>query len=262
MPPRGICPEREKEAALAREASPPTQPAAGSRTSSGAWRVVSLLVVIAALFAAALALDLGQRVAALRDWIDGLGAWGPVAFVVVYVVATIAMVPGSGPTAIAGGLFGSLWGTVCVSVASTLGAAACFLIARYFARDAVARWLRGSERFRKLDRLTETHGGWIVAITRLVPVFPFNLLNYGFGLTRVRFGTYVFFSWLCMLPGTAMYVVGTDALAKALERGEIPWLLIAVVAALLILLLAIGSAARRKLRAMERAAGEAHEESP
>jgi uncharacterized membrane protein YdjX (TVP38/TMEM64 family) len=67
--------------------------------------------------------------------------------------------------------------------------------------------------------MTERHGAIIVAITRLVPIFPFNLLNYGFGLTRVRFGTYLLWSFLCMLPGIALYVVGADALTRGLAEG-------------------------------------------
>ena len=76
--------------------------------------------------------------------------------------------------------------------------------------------------------MTREHGAIIVAITRLVPVFPFNLLNYGFGLTGVPFWTYVFWSWLCMLPWTILFVVGADTVTQALSQGRIPWLLILV----------------------------------
>jgi uncharacterized membrane protein YdjX (TVP38/TMEM64 family) len=92
----------------------------------------------------------------------------------------------------------------------------------------VGRWLSGNEKFRRLDRMTEQHGAIIVAVTRLVPLFPFNLLNYGFGLTRVPFWTYLFWSWLCMLPGTVVYLVGTDALIRAVTTGEIPWAAVGV----------------------------------
>ena len=76
------------------------------------------------------------------------------------------------------------------------------------ARDAVANWLSRSEKFQRLDKLTAEHGAIMVALTRLVPIFPFNLLNYGFGLTRVPFWTYVFWSWLCMLPATVVATCG------------------------------------------------------
>ena len=215
---------------------------------------VLLILVVVGLFIAATTLNVSEQLRQLRGWIDGLGAWGPIAFFAIYVLATVAMVPGSGPTVIAGGLFGSIWGTVLVSLASTTGAALCFLIARYFARDAVAGWLAGQRQFQKLDKLTETHGAWIVAITRLVPVFPFNLLNYGFGLTRVRFWTYVFFSWLCMLPGTVLYVVGADALVQGIKEGRVPWGLVGVVVGLVALLTVLGRFARRRLRSAEREA--------
>jgi len=222
---------------------------------SSVWRPLLLIAVLLALFVAARFFDLGARLTELRAWIDGLGTWGPLAFIAIYVLATLAMIPGSGPTVIAGGLFGSLWGTVYVSIASTTGAALCFLIARYMARGAVSDWLEGQERFRKLDRLTETHGGWIVAVTRLVPVFPFNLLNYGFGLTRVRFWTYVGFSWLCMLPGTLLYVAGADTVVQAVAEGRVPWAMLAFLVVLLGALVGIGVVARRKLRSAEEEAG-------
>ena len=138
-----------------------------------------------------------------------------------------------------------------MSVASTLGASLAFLIARYFARDATARWLAKREKFRKLDDLTQRHGAIIVAIVRLVPLFPFNFVNYGFGLTNVRFWTYVFWSWLCMLPGTILYVVGTDAVMQAIIRGEVPWTLVGVVIGVSILLVLLVRIARKRLREEE-----------
>jgi uncharacterized membrane protein YdjX (TVP38/TMEM64 family) len=135
-----------------------------------------------------------------------------------------------------------------VSIASTLGASLAFLVARYFARDAIARWLSKKKTFRKLDEMTEKRGATIVALTRLVPVFPFNLLNYGFGLTRVPFWTYVFWSWLCMLPVTIVYVVGTDAVTRAITQGEIPWSLVIGVAVAAVLLTFLVRLAKAKLQ--------------
>ncbi|MHA7839970.1 MAG: TVP38/TMEM64 family protein, partial [bacterium] len=94
------------------------------KSASPLWRPALLIVALVVLFVAARAFDLGQRVGELRAWIDSLGPWGPLAFIGLYVLATIAMIPGSGPTVLAGGLFGSIWGTVYVSLASTTGAAA------------------------------------------------------------------------------------------------------------------------------------------
>lgn len=100
--------------------------------------------------------------------------------------------------------------------------------------------------------MTKEHGAVVVAITRLIPIFPFNLLNYGFGLTGIPFGTYLAWSWLCMLPGTVLYVVGVDAVLSALSRGEIPWPLIAVATAAAVILIFLVNIARRRLRKKEK----------
>ena len=123
-------------------------------------------------------------------------------------------------------------------------------------------WLAGSERFARLDRLTGRHGAVIVAITRLVPLFPFTLLNYGFGLTRIRLRTYVFWSWLCMLPGTVLYVVGADAVARALVSGRIPWTAAGVAAGALALLAVLSLRLRRVLAAREERDGDGPEGGP
>jgi uncharacterized membrane protein YdjX (TVP38/TMEM64 family) len=150
---------------------------------------------------------------------------------------------------VAGALFGSYIGFITVSLGATLGASLAFLVARYFARDSVESWLSEKETFRKLDAMTEEHGAIIVALTRLVPIFPFNLLNYGFGLTRVRFSTYVLWSWLCMLPGTVLYVVGADAVTQAISQGKVPWSLVGLVVVTMAVLLVLAKYARRKLGA-------------
>lgn len=224
--------------------------------ANGWWRPVALLVFLAAVIVLARTFGLGERLGDLRDWIRGLGAWGPVVFVPLYTVAVVAALPGSALTVAAGALFGSVLGVLVVSIAATLGASLSFLIARYFARDAIARWLSTNETFRRLDQLTEQHGAIIVALTRLVPIFPFNLLNYGFGLTRVPFWTYVFWSWLCMLPGTILYVVGADALTQGIARGEMPWVLIGAMGGVGVLLAILVRYARRKLQNEERALPE------
>ena len=218
----------------------------------GWWRPVVLLTAIVAILVLAKVFGIGERLADLRDWIQGLGPWGPVVFVFLYTAAVVAAVPGSALTVAAGALFGSVLGVVLVINAATLGASLAFLISRYFARDAVARWLSKNEKFQKLDRLTEEHGSIIVAITRLVPLFPFNLLNYGFGLTRVPFRIYVVWSWVCMLPGTIIYVVGADAFIQGLAHGQVPWGLVAILGVVGVILTVLVRQARRILRERER----------
>jgi uncharacterized membrane protein YdjX (TVP38/TMEM64 family) len=143
---------------------------------------------------------------AALDWIGKLGPWGPVIFVGIYVVATVLFIPGSVLTLGAGAVFGVALGSVCVSISATLGATAAFLVGRYLARDAIARKIEKNEKFAAIDRAVADEGWKIVFLTRLSPVFPFTLLNYAFGLTRVRLGHYVLASWIGMMPGTVMYV--------------------------------------------------------
>jgi uncharacterized membrane protein YdjX (TVP38/TMEM64 family) len=217
----------------------------------GLWRPILLLVLIIAVLVLSSVFGLGEKLSLLREWIDSLGAWGPVVFALLYILAVVAALPGSALTVIAGALFGSLVGVIVVSIGATIGAGLAFLISRYFARDSVVSWLANKEKFQRLDQLTEKHGAVIVALTRLAPIFPFNLLNYGFGLTRVRFWTYLFWTWLCILPGTILYVVGTDVVVKAIAEGRIPWVLIGILAAAVVAIAILVRFANRRLRAKE-----------
>ncbi len=138
-------------------------------------------------------------------WVESLGVWGPVVFVVGYVVAAVAFVPGSILTLAAGAIFGLGKGVVIVFIAAMLGSAAAFLVARYLARPAIERRLAGNTRFAAIDRAVGAQGRKIVFLLRLSPVFPFNLLNYALGLTKVRFLDF-FIASAGMLPGTLLYV--------------------------------------------------------
>lgn len=211
------------------------------------WRPVLLMVAILAAIILARDFGLVHRLVTMKSWIASLGAWGPLVFVLLYAAGVVAAIPGSILTVVAGALFGSIYGVMLVSVASTLGAALAFLIARYFARESVTRWLFQYEKFRRLYQLTSKRGAIIVGLTRLVPIFPFVMLNYGFGLTAISFWTYLFWSWLCMLPGTVLYVVGTAALVNGFSSGGISWMLILVIFLSAILLTVSIRYARRRL---------------
>jgi uncharacterized membrane protein YdjX (TVP38/TMEM64 family) len=117
----------------------------------------------------------------------------------------VAFVPGSLMTLVAGPIFGLTWGTLYVFVAATVGSCLAFLVARYLARGAVERWMAGNPRFAAIDRAIGAQGRKIVFLLRLSPVFPFNVLNYALGLTRVGFADYTVAS-IGMLPGTLLYV--------------------------------------------------------
>lgn len=169
-------------------------------------RIGLAVLVIAGLLAALHYLPLQPLLQRTLEWIDGLGARGPFIFVGAYVLATVLFVPGSILTLGAGVLFGPWKGTVIVSIAATLGATCAFLIGRYLARDWVARKIETRPAFKSIDEAVAREGWKIVGLTRLSPVFPFNLLNYAFGLTRVSLRAYFFASWIGMLPGTVLYV--------------------------------------------------------
>lgn len=138
-------------------------------------------------------------------WIDSLGVVGGLAFIVIYIVATVAFLPGSILTLGAGVVFGVGLGSVYVFVGATLGAIAAFLVGRYLARDWVSRKIEGNTSFSAIDQAVAKEGFKIVLLTRLSPVFPFNLLNYAFGLTGVSLRNYALGS-VGMIPGTIMYV--------------------------------------------------------
>jgi len=169
-------------------------------------KVLGALLGLVALVLAIPFLPVQDLLRQALEWIQGLGPWGPVLFVAVYVFACILFIPGWILTLGAGVLYGVLKGSVIVSAAATLGATAAFLTGRYLARDWVARQLEGYPRFRTVDEAVAREGWKIVVLTRLSPVFPFNLLNYAYGVTQVSLRDYFFASWIGMLPGTVLYV--------------------------------------------------------
>ncbi|HEY2104630.1 MAG TPA: TVP38/TMEM64 family protein, partial [Candidatus Binataceae bacterium] len=142
---------------------------------------------------------------ALR-WIGGLGPLGPLIFIGIYIVAPVLFFPGVILTIGAGTVFGLLAGSIYVSIGATLGATCAFLVGRYVARQWVAARLEGNAKFRAIDRAVAREGWKIVGLARLSPLFPFNLLNYAFGLTDISLRDYFFATWVGMIPGIVMYV--------------------------------------------------------
>lgn len=168
------------------------------------WGATAVILGSALLLVRALPLE--ELTARLTDWVEGLGLWGPVAFVGAYVLATVLLVPGSLLTLAAGAVFGLGPGFAVVSAGSTLGAALAFLIARYLARSRVEALAAEHPKFAAIDDAIR-EGGWkVVGLLRLSPAIPFNLQNYLYGLTDLKFWPYVLTSWLAMMPGTLMYV--------------------------------------------------------
>ncbi len=154
------------------------------------------------------------------QWIDNLGAIAPIAFILIYIIATVAFLPGSILTLGAGVVFGIIEGSIYVFVGATIGATLAFLVGRYLARGWISKKIAGNQKFSAIDRAVGNEGLKIVLLTRLSPVFPFNLLNYGLGITRVSLKDYVLGS-VGMIPGTIMYVyIGSLAGSIATIGGE------------------------------------------
>lgn len=211
--------------------------------------------IIAALIAASLFLPVADAAVALVDYVRGLGAAGIALYAAIYVVATVALVPGSLLTIGAGFVYG-LAGAALVWPASVAGASLAFLLGRTWARDAVAARMQTSRRLTAIDAAIGDRGFAIVLLLRLSPVFPFTLLNYSLGLTRARFGAYFAATALGMVPGIFLYVylgsLVTDA--AQLASGDRPdtgiagqILLYAGLAATLAVTVVITRLARRRL---------------
>lgn len=164
-----------------------------------------IVLGIVALFLAVF-IARGVDIRSFLEYVRRLGLLGALLFAGGYVIATVSFIPGALLTLGSGAVFGVLLGSVVVSAGSTLGASAAFLIGRYFARDWVSKKIAGHEKFRAIDDAVAADGFKMVLLIRLSPIFPFNLVNYAFGLTKVRLKDYFFASWIGMIPGTLMYV--------------------------------------------------------
>ena len=174
--------------------------------------------------------DLIQTIPGLIQWIESLGIIGMSLFVLVYILACILLIPGSPLTVGAGAVFGFSKGLILVSVGSTLGAAAAFIVSRYLARGFIERKLKKNSRFSAMDMAITREGWKIIFLARLSPIIPFFLLNYALGLTKIRLHTYIISSWAGMIPGTVLYTyvgsIGKTILKK--ENSAADWLILGI----------------------------------
>lgn len=184
------------------EAPPLRRTIPNSNTRARVGKIVLAGVAILAVIVG------GRQLAALLPpfiaWVGELGPWGPVAFIAGYILAEVAFVPGALLTLAGGALFGVVSGTLYVLIGATLGSIAAFLVSRHLARDAFERRMRADPRFAAIDDAISREGRKVVFLLRLSPVFPFTLLNYALGLTRIRLSDYVMAS-VGMIPGTLLY---------------------------------------------------------
>ena len=181
------------------------------------WAIAALLMLAAAWF-----LPVKPWLGAALTWAASHREPAALVFIALYVLATVCLIPGLILTLAGGAIFGLARGVALVSAGSLLGASAAFFIGRTFARKWTQQRIAAWPRFRALDGALGERGFWIVLLTRLSPLFPFNLLNYAYGVTAVRPRDYIAGSWLGMLPATVLYVYAGSAaanLAQALSGG-------------------------------------------
>ncbi len=193
-----------------------------SGTRSTLVRAVLTLLLISFMVVIAWLVPVKQYLAFFLEWVRSVGPVGPVLLACVYAIACVFCIPGSVLTLGAGVLFGVVRGGIAVSVGSVVGATLAFLVGRSLLRKTIEPLISSDPRFRVIDRAVEAQGFKIVLLTRLSPIFPFNLLNYAFGLTGVRLREYVLASWIGMIPGTLMYIYFGSALKSlvAVTAGE------------------------------------------
>ena len=191
---------------------------ASGAASSGVLRPLLFLAALIGVIVSVRASGIGQYLEPekLRALFASFGMVAPLVYIAFYTVAPALMLPGL-PISMAGAtVFGPVWGAVYTIVGATMGACVAFLIARYGARDWVERQLVG-QRWSKLDSETAQNGWKAVAFTRLIPLFPFNLLNFAFGLTKITFLQYAVATFIFMLPGTVAFITFSSSLLGLLK---------------------------------------------
>lgn len=206
----------------------PTDNRAKTNRSPGKW--IGVIAVVTAVITLALVFRLPARAQALLQTVLGqikeLGYWGPTVFILLYIVSCMVLIPASVLTMGGGAIFGVVKASIYVSIAATLGATAAFLIGRYFARDWIHRKVGTHPLFVAMDRTVAAEGWKIVFLTRLCPIFPFFLMNYAYGLTRVSLRHYMLATWIGIMPGSTLFVyIGSLANVADSQTTTAGWLL-------------------------------------
>lgn len=194
-------------------------------------KLVGVLVILAILIVAGNQMGLfdmlkegtlKERVERLDAFFTGLGSWAPAVFILIWIAACLFLLPGL-PVSLAGGLiFGAVWGSLWTTIGANLGAALAFLVGRYAARDMVAGWVEKNRSLKKIDDGVREQGWRMLLITRLVPIFPFNIQNYVYGLTDIRFSTYVLVTLPSMIPATIAFNFAAGSAREVILAGGQP----------------------------------------
>lgn len=208
-------------------------------------KLLIALGVIVTLFILGRTLEIDEYLRTVQGWIWQFGVWGPVVYVVVFAAATLVFVPATPLMILAPFLFGTLWGYLAVTAATSATAIAGFLTARTFGRTMAERKLGKREVFRKICAMVEKNRRIAIPFVRLMPMLPFALNDYALGLTRISFWSFLFWSEMVFIPMNAVIVLGAGAIYAAVIRGEASWWLIALSAGGALLVLAVGYVMKR-----------------
>ena len=206
--------------------SPAPPPEVPPKRRRPLWPFIGFGVFVLGMVILGRFVDLNRHIQIAQAWTGALGGLAPAAYVVVYVVATLLGAPGTPFTLLCPFLFGVVPAIAIMIVASILSAVFGFLIARYFARDAFVERLGGTETYRRLAALVEQHDWLVIPILRILPIAPFTMVNYGFGLTGITFWRYFLWSAVAMIPTDALFVMSADLFYDATTYGQLTWPLI------------------------------------
>lgn len=225
----------------------------GSRDRRGAiLKLAGLVALVGAAYAVLQATPAGdyltrEGIGDAIAWLRG-NPWAPVVFVAVYATATTLAVPGTVLTLAGGAAFGVFWGSIFNLIAANLGANAAFVLARFLGRDGIRR-LAGADSatLRKLDRAVEQRGFAGLLVLRLIPLAPFNVLNFAAALTTLRWPVYAGATLIGILPGTVVYTFFADAILQGSQEASRGALVRALIAGVLLAGLAVLPAVLKRL---------------
>jgi uncharacterized membrane protein YdjX (TVP38/TMEM64 family) len=191
------------------------------------WTTVLLpALLVLAVFIAGRMVELHVYIEAIQGWIFSFGLWGPAVYLLIYVAAELAFLPGTPFTILAALFFGAFWGYVIMLTGATAAAVLGFLSTRYLFGERFHKRFADQEEFQKISAWIEKSPWLAIPFVRIMPIFPFSVNNYALGLTRITFRTYLLTSLAAFVPMTAVLVLGANALYRSMVQGEISWWLI------------------------------------
>ncbi|MBM7557433.1 TVP38/TMEM64 family protein [Halanaerobacter jeridensis] len=175
--------------------------------------IIAIIVALIRYFDLIYYIEL-DNITELPQLIDKFGLWAPIIYILLYTLFCLFFLPRFPITLLGGVVFGPVWGTIWVSLAATVGATVSFLVSRYLAAGLIKRKFGASKHFKKIQQGVEKHNWRMLVITRMIPVFPFNLQNYLYGLTNIKLLTYIVVSWVSMLPATIAYCFAAGSIVE------------------------------------------------